>query len=1195
MASVSELKSILNSIDPEVQENTQDGFYNVPSYEYVYDVQSQQVKKKNIMSMFEPGGFYADPTGDRTQKYIKERYINAPTKITKNIATETPLVVQDTLDTIAEEFTDFGDNVLFYTNKYNPAHTLGEYPLPDAKNIFYDEKEGKGNIRSAWDFYRTGNGLIEVQEPQTVVGDLAADVGAFLVPWIYGTKIVQTPQMISRGKKYLDRAFRWAVSGAAVEFAYGTESKEDESILGMVTGFSPTTQTGLKNLMHNSFLNDDDAEQFANHLDHAVNSGIDEGILSLAFSGIGHIFKSSYFKMFPDEAVKSAQKSWQRDHAIPFSKYAERNPGITNKDTLVKYMKQPKVKTWFTDESRRFFITKNVDDFIKQFEAEVFGPVQIGKGAYNNGFDVFSNGYSTYKKNIVKLYKRMQANKINGLKIFLAGGAAYTAMSSSDAEAGILNKSIQKYFQKGGQKLFQRGADNKLIPITHDDVLAMPVAKEIFIQSQEAEGEWIVHQNKDEYLASEDGYAANPLDLLPNQKYPYYDALSEKIRGMNFKSMPKEQFLNTITNTPGIKKDEIETTELVQFVNSVEGDKITKQDLLTNWYDSSRIKLKTRLMGSDNGSGEMEEAYGRYENYITPGDYDKYKEHLITFERRDTPQLLEEFESRAYTLNDLNFDLNFGDGSYVVRRTGSAEVVSEGSMVGKIAGPVVDKIKQDTGLERSQIIGNPKYETILAEGMLENINEEIMFEIREELGTSFKSGHFGPKDILAHTRSTERNINGTPSFFIEEVQSDMHQIGMKQGYRNTEEFLKLKQRHVELTQLMNDANKNLNLGSKYSDIPEKLNIRQSFEELKIEFSNVSDALLNFNKRIPDAPFKNEKDWVSLSLKEMVNFAAKKGYDQIAWTSGRLQNERYNIGQYVDELTVKPNPGNASLEAEGIPQRPGYLRVEGFQAESGQVFNEPIHIDALDETVGKPLATKIRAGMENAPDEFKKFGLNFSGLDLNLAGEGKTLQRFYDNLIPSLLKKMYEKDGVKFGTTSLETAIDSKPAPYEEMSDDLFNEAMEYVGIRQLTDNEIKKEGLAIVEGFEYYGLEVNDEYILVQSFEINDDRQLEAPLYQDLLLQQRLVPPRLEGTTRERAEEYFQDAESDATFDIAQNLYDDYVREFEKNRNAEDSVERNILFMTIPENLKDRVLKLGQPLFGSNPSKLGAYENKTTQ
>ena len=152
--------------------------------------------------------------------------------------------------------------------------------------------------------------------------------------------------------------------------------------------------------------------------------------------------------------------------------------------------------------------------------------------------------------------------------------------------------------------------------------------------------------------------------------------------------------------------------------------------------------------------------------------------------------------------------------------------------------------------------------------------------------------------------------------------------------------------------------------------------------------------------------------------------------------------------------------------------------------------------------------------------------------------------------------------------------------------------------------------MPIVEGYDVWGLKVNDEFVDVQSFEINDDRQLEAPLYQDKKLDlsvedqnklfkgdsvQRLVPPRLEGSTYDRALEYFQDSESEAIGEEAMYAYDEYVREFQRNTSAEDNVERNILFMTIPENLKDRVLKLGQPMFGSNPSKLGAYENKTTQ
>lgn len=1129
---MSELKSILNSIDPEVQENTQDGFYNVPSYDYVYDVQSQQVKKKNIMSMFEPGGFYADPTGDRTQKYIKERYINAPTKITKNIATETSLVVQDTLDTIAEEFTDFGDNVLFYTNKYNPAHTLGEYPLPDAKNIFYDEKQGKGNIRSAWDFYRTGNGLIEVQEPtetkeqykerqannpnkfylqepQTFVGDLAADIGAFLVPFIYGTKIVQTPQMISSGRKYLDRAFRWAVSGAGVEFVYGTESKEDESFLGMFTGFSPTTQTGLKNLMHNSFLNDDDAEQFANHLDHAVNSGIDEGLLSLAFSGIGHIFKSSYFKMFPDEAVKSAKKSWQRDHAIPFSKYAERNPGITNKDTLAKYMKQPKVKTWFTDESRRFFFqTKNVDDFIKQFEAEVFGPVQIGKGAYNNGFDVFSNGYSTYKKNIVKLYKRMQANKINGLKIFLAGGAAYTAMSSSDAEAGILNKSIQKYFQKGGQKLFQRGADNKLIPITHDDVLAMPVAKEIFIQSQEAEGEWIVHQNKDEYLASEDGYDANPLDLLPNQKYPYYDLLAQKIQGMNFDTMPKEQFLNTITNTPGIKKEEIETTELVEFVNGVDGDVISKNALLTDWYDNSRITLTTRTFGSDTGSGEMEEAYGKYEEQTMPGNYDKYKEHILKFNKElSEPDLLKLSESMI-TAADLKLTYNIGNKINSNGDRVSSEYVNlvdkDGKYINELHGTPIN-VPADRPEEFEKF--KKERERTLFNGLITIYNQNLKRAFMKD--KTFQSSHFSESNVLLHTRTNERIASdGQPLLFLEELQSDWHQMGRREGY--------FKPGRTPITSAINSA--------------------------------IKSGVL-------DAPFKDTNSWTQLGLKKMVNYAATKGYTRLAWTPGAVQNERYKLSAYFDSMFVEKIKGGT---------KEGQYYISGSDKKGYGDIDRTVNESELPNTVGKEFAQKIVDEAATYPD-----GHTYKGLDLEIGGKG--MINYYDKMIPNNLKKLYAKDGVEFGEIELGNQKLGTYAMNENFSapaapNNFVYEILEDLGL-----------------GYGHSRIELNT---IVMNDEVlyNDFREFLVQVVDDMLSI---------DTTGNLVKSIDVDTIIENLSTVEQEAFFD---EWLATYGIEPAVNNiTVQYMTIPENLKDRVLKLGQPLFGSNPSKLGAYENKTTQ
>ena len=83
-------------------------------------------------------------------------------------------------------------------------------------------------------------------------------------------------------------------------------------------------------------------------------------------------------------------------------------------------------------------------------------------------------------------------------------------------------------------------------------------------------------------MASEDALPANPIDLLPNVKERYYNTLAQKIEGMNFETMPKDQFINTISNMQGIRKEEIETTQLFEFVEAAEGNVISKKDLLSN-------------------------------------------------------------------------------------------------------------------------------------------------------------------------------------------------------------------------------------------------------------------------------------------------------------------------------------------------------------------------------------------------------------------------------------------------------------------------------------------------------------------------------------------------------------------------------------------------------------------------------------
>ena len=115
-------------------------------------------------------------------------------------------------------------------------------------------------------------------------------------------------------------------------------------------------------------------------------------------------------------------------------------------------------------------------------------------------------------------------------------------------------------------------------------------------------------------------------------------------------------------------------------------------------------------------------------------------------------------------------------------------------------------------------------------------------------GGEYFTNHFENMNVLAHARTKDRTgPNGERMLFIEELQSDWHLQGRKQGYDHKANRL----------------------------------------------------------AVPDAPFKNT--WHEYALKEMLHLASKEGYESIGWTTGEQQNERYQIRNVVDELEYWPRP------------------------------------------------------------------------------------------------------------------------------------------------------------------------------------------------------------------------------------------------------------------------------------------------
>jgi len=304
-------------------------------------------------------------------------------------------------------------------------------------------------------------------------------------------------------------------------------------------------------------------------------------------------------------------------------------------------------------------------------------------------------------------------------------------------------------------------------------------------------------------------------------------------------------------------------------------------------------------------------------------------------------------------------------------------------------------------------------------------------KIPKRKGTQvFKSPHWDEPNVLASVRFDERTgPNGEKILFLQEIQSDWHQTGRKEGYR---------------VKSFDEWMKGLSTGQRGPDIEY---LKKRYEQYK---QNVSS--------IPDAPFK--KTWPMLAVKRMVRYAAENGFDQLAWTPGEVQAERYDLSKRVEiEHNKRPD---------------GKYWVFAKEADSGRdVFEKVVEENELENIVGKEVAQKIIDGKgESAETEtdkrlkkrgevvriFKKGDRWFhefedkttmgtwltkedaeadskrlsdmlketpvkrlKGDDLKVGGEG--MKGFYDKILPSSVNKFFNKPvwgKAKVGTTEIDT-------------------------------------------------------------------------------------------------------------------------------------------------------------------------------
>lgn len=262
------------------------------------------------------------------------------------------------------------------------------------------------------------------------------------------------------------------------------------------------------------------------------------------------------------------------------------------------------------------------------------------------------------------------------------------------------------------------------------------------------------------------------------------------------------------------------------------------------------------------------------------------------------------------------------------------------------------------------------------------------------------------EDVVRDALPVEPKVNPIKSLHIEEIQSDWHQQGRKQGYKGgmtekdiqdvADAMLKRAKKNHQNTydQPMSKADQD-----QMRALYEK-DIRENSSDLERHSFYLPD-LKNRDRGVPDAPFKTT--WPELALKRMIRHAAENGYDRISWTPGEAQAARYDLSKQIERLAYDPESN----------------RLVGFA--KGNKGNTPqidkkVAPDKLADEIGKEAADKIL----NAPSSKGKLPMfpgeynHLENADLKVGGEG--MREFYDKMLPRMAEKIGKAHGVKVKTT-----------------------------------------------------------------------------------------------------------------------------------------------------------------------------------
>lgn len=414
----------------------------------------------------------------------------------------------------------------------------------------------------------------------------------------------------------------------------------------------------------------------------------------------------------------------------------------------------------------------------------------------------------------------------------------------------------------------------------------------------------------------------------------FYSPAIRAAESISMKKGTGEQFLKQITKVPGVRKDELEWMGLEEFL---QGKTSVTRDEVLAFMRAHQVDLDEKEL--TNAITAKKELAPTTAEDVLP----KIQWSEDWFEQAD--------KVWSYRIGDEQYYITHGEEGWGIHSADGQVMEGDAANLAQ-AQHMLDghhtSFHDDPGMAKFgdyKVPGGENY-------------RELLIRL-PKLEGKYTSKHFQDQEIV-HLRVDDRTgPNGEKVLFINEVQSDLHQAGRRDGYG-----------------ALSDAER-ARLSEEYAE----LRANPWGDEAQDRIAELRGILSEETPRVPNAPFKGDL-WLELALKRALLYASENGYDAISWARSdqiakavgaepeklALQYDQ-KIGRFLDKYTKKW--GAKVEEADGITaardSRSIYQTANSIESEA---LRAEVNEAGLLLEEGEPFDTVMRSLSDDARAVFE---------------------------------------------------------------------------------------------------------------------------------------------------------------------------------------------------------------------------------